>query len=131
MNRRNLAAVSMAALLCSSVFVMTETPAEARVSAGNISLRVTGKCPALGDSIVSFAVWTPEKGLRRISSGKSGTIDFGTFRKTVSGDTFFNWSLDCRYSGKSGSHQKRYGGNLFQTGYSFSVANDKGRIKYP
>lgn len=105
--------------------------AQARVTAGNISLTVTAKCAALGDSVKSFYVWTPERGkLWGATGGKSSTVNFGTFYKSVSGDTFFNWAVDCKM-GPDASRQKRYGGNLFQTAYSYTITSTLSGVSNP
>lgn len=128
-------AASVAVLLLSAVAATTlATPADARVSAGDISLIVEATCgQGLGDSIRSFAVWTPEKGNKVVKNvkGNKATIDFGTFKKKDRGNTFFNWSLECKLSGKTGSHQKKYGGNAIQTKYSYKVKKDAFKITYP
>lgn len=97
---------------------------------GNISLKVKGTCTSPGDSIREFYVWTPQRGKKRVTSGKSATLNIGTFRKSNWGDTYFNWKLTCRMAGSSGERQKRYGGG-WGSGFSYSVENFYGRIKNP
>lgn len=105
--------------------------ADARVSKGDISLKVTGKCSSPGDSIKEFYVWTPEKGKKRITSGKSGTVNFGTFRKNKTGNTYFNWKLTCKMAGTTGEKQKQYGGSVNGINYSYSVERFYDKTKNP
>jgi hypothetical protein len=123
-----VAAIAITAVLSSLALA---TPSSARNTPGDLTLTVSGKCTNLGDSIQRFEVWTPEKGGRTITAGKSGTINFGTINKKEWGDTFFNWTLDCKLGGTSGSHQKRYGGAPFATNFSFNIENFSGRLTKP
>lgn len=133
MVRRNLTALLATAAVAGSLSLGAAAPAQAINSAGDIKLKVTATCGALGDSVKSFTVWTPEKGNKSGSTGsKSSTVDFGQFRKEVTGDTFFNWTLVCKFTGASGSHQKRYGGAWYATDFSYSLEqNLKGITRWP
>ncbi|WP_223178858.1 hypothetical protein [Paeniglutamicibacter gangotriensis] len=107
-------------------------PADARVSPGDITLTVTGKCTAPGDSIKRLSIWTPEKGHKQVTpkkgAQKSATINLGKFRKTVTGNTYFNYNVDCWKSGNSGSKQKKYGGSVGGVNYSYTFTNLYGKI---
>ncbi|MFT4187378.1 MAG: hypothetical protein QM621_02210 [Aeromicrobium sp.] len=122
--------VALLALLLLSL----ATPAQARISAGPLSLKVTAKCSAPGDTIKQLSIWTPERGNQKVTFPKNQTktaaISTGTINKKQSGDTFFNWRVICHISGNSGEHQKKYGGSWNGTSYSFTI--DKGyQLKKP
>lgn len=127
--RRKMILGSLLGLLL--VATLSTAPAQARNSVGDITLKVTGTCSAPGDSIKRVSVWTPEKGHKQVKPArhqtKSSVVDFGKFRKTTKGNTYFNWDVDCWMGGKSGG-QKWYGGNAFQTSYHYSVKNFYGKV---
>jgi len=131
---RSFRATATALTAVALTVALAAAPASARTTPGNISLKVTAVCSSPGDSIRSFEVWTPEKGNKVVtpaSGTKEATIDFGTMNKTVAGNTFFNWKFTCRLDGATGSHQKSYGGNLFQTAYSYRITDFYGRLTMP
>lgn len=127
---------ALAAMLLATVLTVgaITAPATARNTPGNLTLKVTAVCSAPGDSVKWFEVWTPENGGKTVYPApgtKSATIDMGTINKKVWGDTYFNWMYECRLSGATGPHQKRYGGSLFATSYSYTATNFYGRLTMP
>ncbi|AUH70049.1 MULTISPECIES: hypothetical protein [Gordonia] len=104
--------------------------ADARISAGPLTLSVKGTCSAPGDSIKEFYVWTPENGKKRATSGKSATHTFQINKKKM-GDTYFNWKLTCKMSGSTGENQKKYGGSINGTKYNYTVERFYNKTKKP
>ncbi|GAC58867.1 hypothetical protein GOHSU_55_00220 [Gordonia hirsuta DSM 44140 = NBRC 16056] len=105
-------------------------PADARVSAGPLTLSVTGTCASPGDSIKEFYVWTPENGKKRATSGKSATHSFNINKKKA-GDTYFNWKVTCKMAGSTGEHQKKYGGSVNGTKYKYTAERFYNKTKKP
>lgn len=126
---------SVAALLLSAVAATTQaTPADARVSAGDISLKVEATCgQGLGDSIKSLAVWTPEKGNKVVKNdkGNKATIDFGTFKKKDRGNTFFNGHWSASIQGKPAPTRKSTVAMPSKPSTPTRVKKDAFKITYP